>query len=134
MYIFLLGPTPDIILTSSTLHLPTHPDYNQLILICTATLPLPPETNELEFDKVFTWTMNGTDVTSDATTPTNPRGIESVSRLTRDLTIAGDIAFRCEVTISVPGDPVVSNSNSVSITVIGKNMEVDQKREGEKIS
>ena len=33
------GPTPDIILTSSTLRLPTHPDYNQATLICTATLP-----------------------------------------------------------------------------------------------
>ena len=120
MYIFLLGPTPDIFLTSSTLRLPTHPDYNQAILTCTATLPLPPEIDELEFDKVFTWTMSGTDVTSDATTPTDPSGIESVSTLTRDLTIAGDIVFRCEVTISVPGDPVVSNSNSMTITVLGK--------------
>ena len=122
MYIFLLGPTPDIILTSSTLRLPTHPDYNQAILICTATLPLPPETNELEFDKVFTWTMSGTDVTSDATTPTDPRGIETVSTLTRDLTIAGDIVFTCEVTISIPGDPVVSNSSSVTITALGKRL------------
>ena len=64
--------------------------------------------------------MSGTDVTSDATTPTDPRGIESVSTLTRELTIAGDIVFRCEVTISIPGDPVVSNSSSVTITVLGK--------------
>ena len=64
--------------------------------------------------------MNGTDVTSDATTPTDPSGIQSISTLTRDLTIAGDIVFRCEVNISVPGDPVVSNSNSMTITVLGK--------------
>ena len=64
--------------------------------------------------------MSGTDVTSDATTPTDPRGIESVSTLTTDLTIAGDIVIACEVTISVPGDPVVSNSSSFVITVLGK--------------
>ena len=64
--------------------------------------------------------MSGTDVTSYASTPTDPRGIESVSTLTRELTIAGDIVFRCEVNISIPGDPVVSNSNSVTITVLGK--------------
>ena len=122
MYIFLLGPTPDIILTSSTLRLPTHPDYNQATLICTATLPLPPEIDELQFDKEFTWTMSGTDVTSDATIPTDPRGIESVSTLTRDLTIAGDIVFSCEVNISVTGDPVVSNSSSVTITVLGEKL------------
>ena len=119
MYIFLLGPTPDIILTSSTLRLPTHPDYNQAILTCTATLP---GTNQLFFDKVFTWTMSGTNVTSDATTPTDPDGIESVSTLTRDFTIAGDIVITCEVTISVPGDPVVSNSSSITITVLGKRL------------
>ena len=122
MYMFLLGPTPDINLTSSTLRLPTHPDYNEATLNCTATLPLPPETDELEFDKVFTWTMNGTNVTSDATTPSDPRGIESVSTLTRDLTIAGEIVITCEVTISVPGDPVVSNSSSVTITALGKRL------------
>ena len=122
MYIFLLGPTPDIILTSSTLRLPTHPDYNQATLTCTATLPLPPETNQLAFDKVFTWTMSGTNVTSDATTPTDPRGIESVGTLTRDLAIAGEIVFSCEVNISVTGDPVVSNSSSVTITVLGKRL------------
>ena len=120
MYIFLLGPTPDVNLISFTLHLPNHPDYNQVILICTATLPLPPKPDELEFDKLFTWTMNGTDVTSDDTTPTNPRSIESVSTLTRNLTIAGNVVFRCEVNISIPGDAVVSNSNSVTITVLGK--------------
>ena len=119
MHIFLLGPTPDIILTSSTLRLPTHPDYNQATLICTTTVP---GTNQLFFDKVFTWTMSGTDVTSDATTPSDPRGIESVSTLTRDFTIAGDIVITCEVTISVPGDPVVSNSSSVTITVLGKRL------------
>ena len=119
MHIFLLGPTPDIILTSSTLRLPTHPDYNQAILTCTATLP---GTNQLFFDKVFRWTMSGTDVTNDATTPTDPRGIESISTLTRDFTIAGDIVITCEVTISVPGDPVVSNSSSVTITVLGKRL------------
>ena len=64
--------------------------------------------------------MSGTDVTSDATTPTDPDGIESVSTLTRDLAIAGEIVFRCEVNISVTGDPVVSNSNSVTIIVLGK--------------
>ena len=122
MYIFLLGPTPDIILTSSTLRLPSHPDYNQTTLTCTATLPLPPEIDELEFDKVFRWTMSSTDVTSDASTPTDPRGIESVSTLTTDFTIAGDIVITCEVTISVPGDPVVSNSSSITITVLGKRL------------
>ena len=120
IYIFLLGPTPDVNLTSSTLRLPTHPDYNQAILTCTATLPLPLEIDELEFDKVFTWTMSGIDVTSNATTPTDPSGIQSVSTLTRDLTIAGEIVITCEVTISVPGDPVVSNSSSVTITALGK--------------
>ena len=64
--------------------------------------------------------MSGTDVTSDATTPTNPDGIQSISILTRDLTIAGEIVFTCEVNISIPGDPVVSNSSSVTITVLGK--------------
>ena len=122
MYIFLLGPTPDIILTSSTLRLPTHLDYNQAILTCTATLPLPPETDELEFDKVFTWTMNGTDVTSDATTPTDPSGMQSISTLTTDFTIAGDIVITCEVNISIPGDPAVSNSSSMTITALGKRL------------
>ena len=122
MYIFLLGPTPDIILTSSTLRLPAHPDYNQATLTCIATLPLPPEIDELEFDKVFRWTMSGTDVTSDASTPTDPRGIQSISTLTTDFTIGGDIVFTCEVNISVPGDPVVSNSSSVTITVLGKRL------------
>ena len=64
--------------------------------------------------------MSGTDVTSDATTPTDPRSIESVSNLTTNMTIAGDIVITCEVNISVPGDPVVSNSSSFVITVLGK--------------
>ena len=119
MYIFHLGPIPDISLTSSTVRLPTHPDYNQAILNCTATLPLPLET-KLEFDKVFTWTMSGIDVTSNATIPTDPSGIESVSTLTRDFTNAGDIVVTCEVNISIPGDPVVSNSGSITITALGK--------------
>ena len=116
-YIFFLGPTPDIILTSSTLRLPTHPDYNQATLNCTATLP---GTNQLAFDKVFMWTMSGTNVTGDATTPTDPRGMQSISTLTTDFTIAGDIVIICEVTISIPGDPVVSNSSSITITALGK--------------
>ena len=64
--------------------------------------------------------MSGTDVTSYASTPTDPKGIESVSTLTRELTIAGEIVFRCEVNISTPGDPVVSNSSSMTITVLGR--------------
>ena len=66
--------------------------------------------------------MNGTDVTSDATTPTDPRGMQSISTLTTDFTIAGDIVIFCEVNISIPGDPVVSNSNSVTVTVLGKRL------------
>ena len=115
-----LGPTPDIILTSSTLRLPIHPDYNQATLICTATLPLPPETDELVLDKVFTWTMNGINVTSEASLPTDLDSIESMSTLTQELTNTGDNVFRCEVNVSVPGDPIVSNSSSITITVSGK--------------
>ena len=115
-----LGPTPDIILTSSTLRLPIHPDYNQATLICTATLPLPPETDKLVFDKVFTWTMNGINVTSEASLPTDLDSIESISTLTQELTNTGDNVFRCEVNVSVPGDPIVSNSSSITITVSGK--------------
>ena len=127
----LLGPTPDINLISSTLHLPTHPGYNQVTLICTATLPLPPETDELVFDKVFTWTMNGINVTSEASLPTDLDSIESISTLTQELTNTGDNVFRCEVNVSVPGDPIVSNSSSITITVSGKREgRKERRREG----
>ena len=116
----LLGPTPDINLTSPTLRLPTHPDYNQVTLICMATLPLPPETDELVFDKIFTWTMNGIDVTSEASLPTDLESIESIRTLTQELTNTGDNVFRCEVNVSVPGDPIVSNSSLITITASGK--------------
>ena len=115
-----LGLIPDINLTPSTFHLPTHPNYNEVTLICTATLPLLLETDELVFDKVFTWTMNGINVTSNASLPTDLDSIESISTLTQELTNTGDNVFRCEVSVSVPGDPIVSNSSSITITVSGK--------------
>ena len=115
-----LGLILDINLTPSTFHLPTHPDYNEVTLICTATLPLLLETDELVFDKVFTWTMNGINVTSNASLPTDLDSIESNSTLTQELNNTGDNVFRCEVNVSVPGDPIVSNSSSITITVSGK--------------
>ena len=88
--------------------------------MCIATLPLPPETDELVFDKFFTWIMNGINVTSDASLPADIDSIESMSILTQELTNTGDNVFRCEVNVSVPGDPIVSNSSSITITVSGK--------------
>ena len=64
--------------------------------------------------------MNGIDVTSEASLPTDLESIESISTLTQELTNTGDNVFRCEVNVSVPGDPIVSNSNSIAITASGK--------------
>ena len=63
--------------------------------------------------------MNDIDVTSDASSPTNPMGVVSVSTLNTTMTSAGVFVFRCEVSINVPGDPIVINSSTLTITSQG---------------
>ena len=89
-------------------------------LTCTATLP-----HELKFPqvfnwtKVFKWTKNGTDITSSASDPTDPKGIISVSTLNTPMTTPGVFVFKCEVSINVMGDPVETNSSSSTVIVPG---------------
>ena len=83
-------------------------------LTCTATLP-----HELKFAKVFKWTMNDIDITNNASSPTNPKGVVSVSKLNLTMTSFGMFVFKCEVSISVPGDPIVTNNSSLTITSQG---------------
>ena len=63
--------------------------------------------------------MNDIDVTSDASSPTNPKGVVSVSKLNLTMTSSGVFVFKCEVNISIPGDPIVINSSSLTITSQG---------------
>ena len=75
----------------------------------------------LGFKKVFKWTKDGTDITTNDNDPTNPKGVVSVSTLNTKMTNAGESVFKCEVSISVTSDPVVTSSSSSVITVLGKH-------------
>ena len=110
---FFIAPKPDVKLVSTPVCVESN---SNLSLTCTATLPLP---HELEFPKVFKWTMNDSDITSDDSSPTNPKGVVSVSTLNLKMTSSGVFVFKCEVSISVPGDPVVTSSSSLTITPQG---------------
>ena len=89
-------------------------------LTCTATLP-----HELVFanlfkwTKVFKWTKNGTDITSRASNPIDPMDIISVSTLNTPMTTPGVFVFKCEVSINVMGDPVETNSSSLTVIAPG---------------
>ena len=70
---------------------------------------------------MFKWTKDGTDITTSDNDPTNPKGVVSVSTLNTNMTDAGESVFKCEVSISVTGDPVVTSNSSLTITVLGKH-------------
>ena len=112
-----LAPTLDVNLTSTSVYLSDLDDYNNISLTCTATLPL---SIELKFPKVFRWTKDGTDITTSDNDPTDPKGVVSVSTLNTIMKNAGVFVFKCEVSINVPGDPVVTNSSTLAITVLSK--------------
>ena len=114
-----VAPIPDVTLTSTVYRIPSHPDYNTLILTCSDTLPIA-DNDELAFDKQYTWTHDGANVSYSVTGPSNLKAKQSVSRLEASLTTPGEVVFKCIVSISIPGDPVVSRNKSVAITVLGK--------------
>ena len=110
-FFFFIAPIPDVNLVSTAVCV----ESNSIVsLTCKATLP-----HKLEFPQVFKWTKNGSDITSSASSPTNPMGVVSVSTLNLTMTSSGVFVFKCEVNISVSGDPVVTNSSSLTITSQG---------------
>ncbi len=112
-------PTPSVYLTSSAYRFPVHDDYNDQTITCTAILPLKQPVDELEFDKEYTWKLGGVDVTSMATGPTNPDEIESVGMLNIEVSTTGDNVIECEVFIDITGDPLVTNSTTLTVDVLG---------------
>ena len=118
-YYLLTAPTPSVSLISLSSHFPNQPNYNQITFNCTCTVPLLFNV-DLEFDKVFVWTVDNVDVTSSATTPSNPRAATSLSILTQTFSSAGQYEISCRVNINVTGDPVVSSINNTVISITGK--------------
>ena len=110
---FFTAPKPDVSLISTPVCVDSDSNVS---LTCTATLPL---SHKLEFAKVFKWTMNG-NITSSASDPTDPKGVVSVSTLNHRMTTSGVFVFECEVSINVTGDPVVTNSSTLTINVQGE--------------
>ena len=64
--------------------------------------------------------MNENDITSSVSDPTDPKGVVSVCTLNHTMTSSGVFVFKCEVDISVPSDPVVTNSSTLTINVQGE--------------
>uniref|UniRef100_A0A1X7SR72 Ig-like domain-containing protein n=1 Tax=Amphimedon queenslandica TaxID=400682 RepID=A0A1X7SR72_AMPQE len=109
-------PKPAVVLNSTRYHLPNHPSFNTATLMCTATLQLM-TFDFLVFSKVLTW--SGPSV-SGATPATNPTGAVSQSSLQQTYTTAGSYNYSCTVSVSVPGDPIASTTDAISIIVTGK--------------
>ena len=118
-YFILTAPTPSVSLVSSSSHFPCQPNYNQFTFNCIGTVPLLFNV-DLEFDKVFVWTINNVDVTSSATIPSTPRAAVSSSTLTQIFSSPGQYEISCRVNINVTGDPVLSFINSTVVTITGK--------------
>lgn len=114
-----IEPTPNVKLTATEIRFPNHNDYNDQIITCTATLPLI-LLDEIEFDKVFKWTLDSVDVTSSASDPTDPEEIMSTSDLPVELSTAGDHVIGCEVSIQIPTDPEIVSTNTITVTVLSK--------------
>ena len=117
-YYLLSAPTPSVSLISSSCF-SKQPNYNQVTFNCIGTVPLL-FNMDLEFDKVFVWTIDNVDVTSSATTPSTSQAATSLSTLTRTFSSAGQYEISCRVNINVTGDTVVSSINSTVVTISGK--------------
>ena len=71
--------------------------------------------------KRFSWTRNSVDITNSAVTDQNSLYfVYSYSTVSATYTTAGDYTYLCTVSISVMGDPTVSRSDSLTITVTSK--------------
>ena len=89
------------------------------MLTCSDVLPLPDAVDQLEFDKVYTWKMGGVDITGDASSPVDPEEVVSYAELNKALSQTGEVVFSCNVSIAVPGDPVINVGDTLTITVLG---------------
>ena len=119
LFIFISAPVPSVVLTSEYPQVPSHPDYNTVVITCTDTLPLLSGNNQLQFDKQYNWTMNGSAIIEGTSGPTNPRFKESSATLEVDVTQVGVVTFGCTVTVSIPGDSELSDTDSISVNIIG---------------
>ncbi len=119
VYSFLLAPFPAVSLTAASTRVPAHSDYNTAMLTCTDVLPLTDQVDELEFEKMYTWEMGGVDITGDASSPVDPAEVTSYAVLNKALSQTGEVVFSCNVSIAVPGDPLINVGDTLTITVIG---------------
>ena len=126
-------PIPIVNVTAESPRVPAHTDYNTALLTCSDILPLSSFNDEIAFDRVYTWYMDGVDVTGMATGPFDADEKESYGRLQIDVaTTPGEAVFNCSVSISVPGDPIISANGSTSVEILCKDkMErIERKNKG----
>ena len=117
-----LAPILNVTLSSTSTHVPLHTNYSSAILNCTGIVPLG-VVGRLSIlnPKQFSWTLNSVDITSSAVTDQNSLYfVYSYSTVNATYTTVGDYTYVCTVSISVIGDPTVSRSDSLTITVTGK--------------
>ena len=112
------APKPAVQLISTQYRLPTHSSFNTATITCSASLQLQ-QFDRLDYPKVFTWSSNGTPI-NDASSPTNVYNALSESTLQRTYTGAGVYSYTCNVSVSVPGDPVAFSYDTIMITVTGE--------------
>ena len=112
------APKPAVQLISTQYRLPTHSSFNTATITCSASLQLQ-QFDGLDYPKVFTWSSNGTSI-NDTSSPTNVYNASSESTLQRNYTAAGVYSYTCNVSVSVPGDPVAFSYDTIMITVTGE--------------
>ena len=112
------APKPTVQLISTQYHLPTHSSFNTATITCIASLQLG-QSDRLDYPKVFTWSSNGTPI-NDASSPTNTYNTSSESMIQRTYTIAGVYSYTCNVSVSVPGDPLAFSYDTIMITATGE--------------
>ena len=112
------APTPNVSLSSTTVRLPSVSPYNNLTLICTATLPVPRDM--LTASLSFTWLKGSDDVTSFSSS-----SVPLTSTLTRQETIPSTLTYTCRYSVVVSGDTPYTADTSATVTVTGETFQYD---------
>ncbi len=72
--------------------------------------------------------MDNVDVTDQSTSPVDPDEALSTGVLETSVPSSGMIVFMCIVTLSVPGDPIITANGTTTVTVIGNGIERDERK------
>ena len=111
------APSLSVSLSPALVRLPNQPPHNDAVFTCVATVP-----TTLEVDKAFSWISNFGNAVNNTGPTASPRGLNSSNNFSVTLSSPGVFSVTCSVSISIPGDPPVSASNTSAVTVTGKHV------------